>query len=273
MAPKAKAKPKYNAQDLRNALATRHGKDVFVPECKDGPTWGSTHLRLDAWAMKRSWSNPCAWGYEIKVSRADFVQDDKWPGYLPYCNEFYFVAPRGLIDPSELSPEVGLMVASGQGPGMRLLTVKRAQYRRLEIPEEFYQYILMCRVVVDKPNQFVKTREERAEFWKSWAEQEREFREIGYQVSRKIKFHVEEVERENDRLISKMATYDHLKEMLRCAGIDPDSQWDIENKFQARLKATNQVFDADTIEAMQRAYFALDTALAKVKEQGTEQAA
>ena len=71
------------ASDLLALLAKKHSADVFVPECKTGGTWAGTHLRLDAWAMRRSWTHPTVWGYEIKVSRSDFLSDDKWVGYLP----------------------------------------------------------------------------------------------------------------------------------------------------------------------------------------------
>lgn len=48
-------------------------------------------------------------GFEIKVSRADFVGDDKWTEYLRFVNYFFFVTVPGLVQPSELPPEVFLM--------------------------------------------------------------------------------------------------------------------------------------------------------------------
>src|SRR5262245_37558363 len=95
---------RQTAADLRLMLSQRHLGDVFVPECKTGST-GEGLLKLDAWAMKKSWADPLTWGYEIKVSRSDFTGDQKWHNYLRYCSEFYFVAPLGLIDVDELPPE------------------------------------------------------------------------------------------------------------------------------------------------------------------------
>lgn len=43
-----------NASDVVSLIAARHTNDVFVPECKDGPTWGGGAMRLDAWAMRKS---------------------------------------------------------------------------------------------------------------------------------------------------------------------------------------------------------------------------
>src|SRR5258706_16426649 len=54
------------AEQLLALLAEKHAADVFVPECKDGPSQGTQHFRMDAWAMLKSWSNPLTIGYEIK---------------------------------------------------------------------------------------------------------------------------------------------------------------------------------------------------------------
>jgi hypothetical protein len=51
---------------------------------------------------------------EVKSSREDYLTDQKWGEYLPYCDAFYFaVAPEF---PRELLPEEpGLIVADGFG--------------------------------------------------------------------------------------------------------------------------------------------------------------
>ena len=53
---------------------------------------------------------------EIKVSRADLLGDQKWPGYLDYCDLFYWAVPAGFaLDHFErdcLGPDcAGLIVA------------------------------------------------------------------------------------------------------------------------------------------------------------------
>lgn len=51
---------------------------------------------------------------EIKVSLADLRADRKWPGYLPWCERFYFAVPVGF--PLEAVPEApGLIVADRYG--------------------------------------------------------------------------------------------------------------------------------------------------------------
>lgn len=55
-------------------------------------------------------------GYEIKVSRSDFLSEMKKPEkYLEamrYVNEFYYVVPEGLVQPSEVPEGAGLIEAS-----------------------------------------------------------------------------------------------------------------------------------------------------------------
>ena len=66
-------------------------------------------LKFDGLAITKSYTKPNIIGYEIKVSRNDFLQDNKWHLYLQYCNEFYFVVPKGLVKKEELPDHVGLM--------------------------------------------------------------------------------------------------------------------------------------------------------------------
>ncbi len=51
---------------------------------------------------------------EIKVSLADFRQDEKWGEYLEYCDRYYFAVPDGF--PLEVLPAAhGLIVADKFG--------------------------------------------------------------------------------------------------------------------------------------------------------------
>lgn len=51
---------------------------------------------------------------EIKVSLADLRGDRKWPGYLDYCERFYFAVPVGLLV-DHVPPQCGLIVADRYG--------------------------------------------------------------------------------------------------------------------------------------------------------------
>ena len=57
-------------------------------------------IDLRTWAVR---------GYEIKVSRGDFLADKKWQNYLPFVNFFYFATPPGLVKASEVPDDIGLL--------------------------------------------------------------------------------------------------------------------------------------------------------------------
>ncbi len=51
---------------------------------------------------------------EVKVTTTDFLGDNKWPDYLPYCDSFFFAVPADF--PMEMVPDdCGLIVADAYG--------------------------------------------------------------------------------------------------------------------------------------------------------------
>ena len=57
------------------------------------------------------------WIVEIKSSVEDFRADKKWPGYLEYCDRFFFACPREV--PVEIFPQsAGLIIADSYGGEM-----------------------------------------------------------------------------------------------------------------------------------------------------------
>ena len=142
-------------KEVLGVLASKHTRDLFVPHCKIGPSWGvsghcecgrkypSNGFILDAWIMPFSWTRPII-GYEIKISHSDFRRDKKWFGYLEFCNLFYFVCPWGLIEPREVPEEAGLIYLTKTETSLRY--IKRAPSRWWHaIPQGIFQYVLMWR--------------------------------------------------------------------------------------------------------------------------------
>lgn len=76
-------------------------RGVYVPEF----TWGD--LRIDAIVldMDKRWIR----GFEVKQSRADFLQDRKWTSYTQFCSSLSIVCPEGLIRPEEVEKPFGLL--------------------------------------------------------------------------------------------------------------------------------------------------------------------
>lgn len=68
-------------------------------------------LRMDVCALGPKGE---IWCVEVKSSRADFITDRKWEGYLGWCDRFFFAVPESF--PDELLPlEHGLIRADAYG--------------------------------------------------------------------------------------------------------------------------------------------------------------
>ena len=132
-------------QQILEVLASKHTRDLFVPHCKIGPSYGygNGQLILDAWVMPFSWVKPIK-AYEVKVTRSDFRRDHKWRAYLFYCNLFYFVTPWGLLDKREIPEPAGLIYITKTGAGIRYIKKPQPMWRN-EISSSVFQYVLMWR--------------------------------------------------------------------------------------------------------------------------------
>ena len=201
---------KITSTDLLSLLAIKHTNDLFIPECKTGPTQTGSYLRFDAWIMPRSWVRWDTIGYEIKVSRADFLNDNKWEGYLDYCHKFFFVCPPGIIDKKELPNNVGLLVSSQNGT--KLYTKRRAVRRDIDIPQSILIYILMARLEEFKE-------EDKSNYWKNWLERKGNLQEVGHNVSRRlsklIQTKIKEERRRNDSLQSQIKVLKDIETFCR----------------------------------------------------------
>lgn len=220
------------AIEIERLLKQKHHKDVFVPQCKDGPTTSGTAI-MDAWVMAKSWAHPLVTVYEIKVDRNDFLRDNKWHSYLAYCNCFYFVCPWKLIDPSEVSDDIGLMYASKNAS--RLYTKKKAPYRDVPIPESLYRYILMARTKIHK-NEWGPTKD--ADYWRQWLEDRRENKKLGYEVGQQLRRMVGErvtrAEQNVRDMREQLSQYKHMEEILRDMGFNPH-QFVFSTEFRKKL--------------------------------------
>lgn len=175
--------------DIKNALAKKHKSEFFITECKTGPTMTGLY-KFDGIAIYKSWTRPQIRGYEIKISRSDFLGDNKFYNYLPYCHEMYFVVPTGLIDRTEIPTEIGLIYYNPKTGG--LITKKKAIYRNIEISADMLFYIFMNRIDGDRP-QFTS---DKAEFFKAWLENKESNRQLAYQVKNRMTAEIERLEGE-----------------------------------------------------------------------------
>lgn len=241
------SKMKITASEIKQLLAVKHASDVFVPECKNGPTHGAARLlKLDGWAMKRSWSNPQTIGYEIKVSRSDFLGDDKWTAYLSYCSHFYFVTPPGLIKADELPPNVGHLVVTKNKT--KLLTKKKAPPREVEIPENLFRYVLMCRAEIGKE-------QGQEGYWNGWLE-DRDInanlgRKVSKTLSKEISDRVIRVQDENRELKRDIEKLSEVKRLCDKIGIVP-SLYLSESRFEDKIRPKSETLPVNILRMIDR---------------------
>ena len=228
------------SDQLLELLLHKHSKDLCVPECKTGPTLTSSKMqKLDLWVMKKSWSNFCTYGYEIKISRGDFLHDDKWKNYLNYCTDFYFVVPNNnILSINEIPPGVGLLVSSQNLT--RLYMKRKAVSRNVEIPISVFIYILMWRVKILR--NYYSDSIDKSDYWKRWLQKKDEKKELGFNVSKKIKEIMEKriwnIEVENHRLEAENKKLDGIKQTLETLGIEQNEiyAWNLQDKVRNRIK-------------------------------------
>jgi len=227
---------KITADSISLLLQQKHSADICVPECKTGSTVFSHFRTLDLWVMPRSWAHMNIIGYEIKVDRQDFLHDEKWQEYLPYCNSFYFACPPGVIAPEELPAEVGLLVTSTHGK--MLLKKRKAVRRDVHIPESIYQYILMSRTRI------IKERSDGAQgvaFWQEWLKEKQINSRLGWAVGKalreEIETRVEKADQTNTVLQRQIERLEDVKKTLIELGLDAGvSSWDVRRMARESAK-------------------------------------
>ena len=225
------------AKDIKKLLEIKHNEDVFVPECRVG--FGNTLGYIDAWAMRKSWAKPMTWGYEIKVSRRDFVQDDKWNMYLPYCNQFYFVTLAEVAKEEEIPEGVGWMVVASTGG--RIFTKRKAPVAQVEPEkmEKFYKAIIMSRAKIQGSNLFDQSRAKDRYYVEEFIRQKEENRHYGRFIRGKLRTLYNEkilkVEQKNLELVRQNENLSAVKTLLEGLGIDP-SEWHPEDKVAQLLR-------------------------------------
>jgi len=218
----AKKPPKLKASDILAVLQEKHSDDVFIPECKNGPSEHGS-LRLDAWTMKKSWANQCFTGYEIKITRGDFMNDIKWHQYLNYCNEFYFVCPAGLIKSEEIGEQAGLMWVSANGTRAWRKKMAPRLTPNIDKLNLLLQYVLMYRIKIVTSTYGTRDHTNPKVFWENWLKEKKldwEFgNHVSKQISKRIRDGINNQIRENQKLQSQISTYEWLENFLIDQGL------------------------------------------------------
>ena len=100
--------PPMPGQRLARGVARAMRQFDFVTVEELVPTPG---LRVDLMALGPKGE---VWIIECKSSRADYLSDQKWQGYLPWCDRFFWAVDGDF--PTELLPaDTGLIIADAYG--------------------------------------------------------------------------------------------------------------------------------------------------------------
>lgn len=243
------SKPEIQSGALLQLLRTKHSEDVYVEECKTGPSqYADRCPRIDAWVMNKSWANRRVIAYEVKVSRSDFLRDKKWPDYLPFCNELYFVVPKGMVSVSEIPAECGLLEASTNVA--RLITKKAASYRSVEIPDSIYRYILMSRARIGA--ELATTR--RGEQWIQWLKDRQRDKEIGWEVANFLGNKTMAIHRENQQLKQRQEELEaRVKEVREvCDRYNVHLDWGAAHNLEEKIRGLQKILDGSIESHLRR---------------------
>ena len=196
---------KVTSFDITKALAEKHSKDFFLTEVKSGSTWYSPvgdMKRLDALAIRKSWAYPCFTGYEVKVSRSDFLRDNKFYTYEELVNCLYIVCPKDMVSRTELPESVGLMYYY---PDKKtLITKKKAIYRKIEYSPDMLRYIIYSRLDSDRIPFF----SDRKGYFEAYVAEKMDCRYLGNKVRSKLVSDNADMKRRLDEL----QTFEEAKE-------------------------------------------------------------
>jgi len=228
------------SSQILSLLESKHSKDVFVPECKNGETWGARDLlKLDAWVLRRSYSPLTIIGYEIKTSRQDFEDDQKWTKYLDLCHEFYFACPAGLIRATDLPSRVGIIWASKD----KLHTKHKSEHiePNREKLSRLLIYILMsrCKIVANMNEIYTEPPRDNLILLKEATEKARDRKELAYFVKGHIRELSETLQKKESDLRYRENYVKDFEQRLAKLGIT----WDSANSNWADNMRINQEID------------------------------
>lgn len=249
---------KVTSIDIKKALAGYHPKDYFITECKTCSTYfpdPQGMLKFDGLAMTRSYTAPCITGYEIKISRSDFLGDNKWHLYLQYCNEFYFVVPAGLIAKEEIPENVGLIYYYPEKE--KLLKKRKAVYRKIEEPVGIYKYIIYSRLDQER----IPFYENRAEYAKDYLADQSEKRNIGWKLGSRMAQDLHDCQERLEKLAnveSQLEQFHKIEKILEKHQI-PGWRWRWDE--EDRLKGLDEALGSSYPKGLNMVENSLQTAL------------
>ncbi|KFI93211.1 hypothetical protein BISA_1377 [Bifidobacterium saguini DSM 23967] len=248
------------AVDVECALVERYRRDGLgywpQPEVVDV---NGDRLRLDGVSLNIDWRNNM-WisGYEVKVSRSDFLRDAKYLRYKDYVDDLTLVCPARMIDRDEIPEPVGLLWFYPDAPAGR----PRLKYRRKpdpsggdtrQIEHRLLKQLAQRITYGERPGRYG-----RFDSARQYVEQKRELDDVGDMLGTMLARRVQELERRLDptmmrRMEQQSEAYGRLVEILNRHGFDQVSRWyrddrPLDGQLEALDKALDHLVPTDTID-------------------------
>jgi len=172
------------ANDILTALQKRTPqREMFFAGVNLGPA-GHGLRTMDAIWFRKSWTRPRITGFEVKISRSDFLRDDKWPEYAAVC----------VLSRNEIPGTAGLMVYNPESGALSVQ--KGAPHTDRELDQWLLMYLVMSKT---EPKWHPFYSSER-EYLEAWVDDKADRKALGRMVGTRLALRLEDLEIENDRL-------------------------------------------------------------------------
>lgn len=218
-----------SAFDIKTALearARKSGKAGFWPEITVPAPDGD--LRLDGVELEWSYGNMWVHGFEIKVSRSDWLRDAKYERYRKYCDTLTVVCPKGLIGRSEMPGDIGLM---WYDPDKNILRYRRKPgYDAPDKDTSILKDRLLREIVRSVWYDTSVSRYGRYATAKDYLDQKTAMKNVGRALGSKMALRLQTLEEQcepthRQRVEAKAAAYDRLIRMLYDSGYQQITPW------------------------------------------------
>lgn len=242
------------AFDLKTALAARWeatGRGCCYFEITLPSPSGD--LRPDVLAVEWRYSRLWVHAYEIKISRSDWLRDNKYERYRDYANTLTLVCPKGVIARDEPPEGIGVM---WMDPETRQLRVRRQPDYRRDVDTTPVKDRVLRETIYRTSGRWM-----RFDRLRDYATMRKSMRGVGLMLATRMARRVETLEEKAEtthqrRTEAKAGLYDRLTRLLWDHGYRELPAWD---DPADRADAAFAVLDKAMADTIPVALFAEET--------------